>query len=282
MVSFSEIIEKENKPLDPRSILIVDAMNLAFRWKHNKKLDFEFDYIRTVESLAKSYDCGKVIITADQGGSSYRKKIYPEYKADRKERFANQTEQEKRETDLFFKEYERVLVSLADKYPVLRFKGVEADDIAAYIAKTLDNPIWLISSDRDWDLLINDRVSRFSYVTRKETTVFNWDEHYDIDIEDYLSYKCLMGDSGDNIPGIPLVGPVKAKELIETYGTGFDIWSHCPIDSKYKYIQNLNAHCDQILLNYELMDLYTYCEDAIGENNLESINNTLAEYLSEA
>jgi 5'-3' exonuclease len=55
---------------------------------------------------------------------------------------------------------------------------------------------WMVSSDKDWDLLINDRVSRFSTVTRKETTVHNWDEHYDFEIPDYITFKCLTGDKG--------------------------------------------------------------------------------------
>ena len=52
-------------------------------------------------------------------------------------------------------------------------------------------------------------VSRFSTVTRKETTVDNWDEHYDFPMEDYI-YKCLVGDKGDNVPGVQGVGPKRA------------------------------------------------------------------------
>ena len=57
---------------------------------------------------------------------------------------------------------------------MLRYEGVEADDIAAHIVRYKEhygaNKIWLISSDRDWDLMIGPKVSRFSYVTRKEIT----------------------------------------------------------------------------------------------------------------
>ena len=81
---------------NPSSALIVDAMNLAFRWKHQNKLDFEYDYIRTVESLASSYDCEKIIITADLGHSYMRKADFPEYKQNRKEKFKDQSEKEKR------------------------------------------------------------------------------------------------------------------------------------------------------------------------------------------
>lgn len=266
------------------NLLIVDGLNIAFRWKHQGVLDFKYDYIRTVESLAKSYNAGTIVVCAD-GGSSYRKEIFPEYKANRKEKYAEQTPQEEKEFEMFMAEFANTLTEIRKTHPVFHFKGVEADDIAAYISKELDNfgldECWLISSDRDWDLLINDRVSRFSTVTRKETTVHNWDEHYDFEIPDYITFKCLTGDKGDNVPGIPGIGPKRAVQLMEQYGDVFDIYDACPIDGKYKYIQNLNENAEQLLTNVELMDLITYSETAIGKENTEVIHTTLERHLNE-
>lgn len=261
------------------NLLIVDGLNVAFRWKHQNILDFKYDYIRTIESLAKSYNAGTIIVCAD-GGSSYRKEIYPEYKANRKERFAEQTEQEAKEFEMFMAEFSDTLTLIRKRYPVFHFKGVEADDIAAYITQKIDyDECWLISSDRDWDLLISDTVSRFSTVTRKETTVHNWDEHYDFEIEDYISFKCLTGDKGDNVPGVPGVGPKRAVQLMEQYGTVFDIYDAIPLEGKYKYIQAVNENAEQLLQNVELMDLVTYSEEAIGKENTEVIHNTLGKIL---
>ena len=261
------------------NLLIVDGLNVAFRWKHQNILDFKYDYIRTIESLAKSYKAGTIIVCAD-GGSSYRKEIFPEYKANRKERFADQTEQEAKEFEMFMAEFQDTLTLIKEKYPVFHFRGVEADDIAAYITQRIDyDECWLISSDKDWDLLISDKVSRFSTVTRKETTVHNWDEHYDFEIEDYITFKCLCGDKGDNVPGVPGVGPKRAVQLMEQYGTVFDIYDACPLEGRYKYIQAVNENAEQLLTNVELMDLVTYCEDAIGEENKEVIRNTLGKIL---
>ena len=262
-------------PAPTGNLLIVDGLNVAFRWKHQNILDFKYDYIRTIESLAKSYKAGTIIVCAD-GGSNYRKEIYPEYKANRKERYAEQTEQEAKEFEMFMAEFQDTLTLLKQKYPVFHFRGVEADDIAAYITLNFDfDDCWLISSDKDWDLLINDKVSRFSTVTRKETTVHNWDEHYDFEIEDYITFKCLTGDKGDNVPGVPGVGPKRAVQLMEQYGTVFDIYSACPLEGRYKYIQALNENAEQLLLNVELMDLVTYSEEAIGKENTEVIHKTL-------
>ncbi|MEX5630921.1 5'-3' exonuclease H3TH domain-containing protein, partial [Pseudomonas marginalis] len=85
--------------------------------------------------------------------------------------------------------------------------------------------------------------------------------------EQYISIKCLTGDTGDNIKGVDSIGPVRAATLIREYGSAFDIADAIPIASKYKYIQKLNECKDLILLNYQLMDLVTYSADAVGKEN---------------
>ena len=275
--TFTKITEQEN------TLLIVDALNLAFRYKHSGATDFAEDYLRTVQSLKKSYKASHVIIACDQGSSSYRKAIYPEYKQNRKDKFELQTDAEKAQFELFFEDFTKTLEHIQNStdYPVVRFQGVEADDIAAYIVAQklpVDN-IWLVSSDKDWDLLVSPTVSRFSYVTRKETTIDNWNEHYDFEPEDYISIKCLTGDSGDNVAGVPGIGPKRAVGLVSEYGSTWDIIASIPLSGKYKYIEALNQCKDQLELNYKLMDLVTYSEDAIGVDNCKQIDEILESYL---
>ena len=280
--TFTQINSKE-----PGSLMVVDSLNLAFRYKHSRAVDFADDYMATVQSLRKSYHCDKLIIAGDMGSSSYRKNLSPIYKQNRKDKYAEQTEQEAAEFEAFFTEVQGILSRYEEEaeFPVLRFPGVEADDIAAYIVakrkKFGVSYIWLISSDRDWDLLVTEGVSRFSYVTRKEVTVDNWDTHYDFSPDDYISIKCLMGDSGDNVIGVPGIGPKKAAQLVSDYGSAYDIIDAMPISSKYKYISNLNAFgAENLMLNYRLMDLVTYCADAIGEDNCKQIDSMLSAYLT--
>ena len=264
----------------PYCTLIVDALNLAFRWKHQGRTDFRYEFENTVQSLAKSYHADRVIIAADWGSSSYRKIISGDYKQNRKEKFAEQTEEERIAFEEFFEEFEASLEVLEEAgYPVLRYKGVEADDIAAHLVKERNKYgleyIWLISSDRDWDLLIQENVGRFSYVTRKEVTLDTWSDHYECSPEEYISLKCLTGDKGDNVPGIPGIGPKRAVQLIQEYGDAMSIYDATPINSRYKFIQALNENAEQILENYELMDLMTYCDDAIGSDNISDIQGRM-------
>jgi 5'-3' exonuclease len=278
--SFQKVTESEN------TLMIVDSLNLAFRYKHSGATDFAEDYLRTINSLKKSYKAQYVIIAGDQGSSSYRKSIYPEYKQNRKDKFAEQTDAEKAAFELFFEDFTKTLEHIAAEtdYPVIRFPGVEADDIAAYIvskkSKLSISDMWLISSDRDWDLLVQDNVSRFSYVTRKEVTIDNWDTHYEFAPEDYISIKCLTGDSGDNVAGVPGIGPKRAISLVTEYGSTWDIIASLPISGRYKYIEALNQFKDQLILNYKLMDLVTHCGEALGDENCKQIDQILETYLT--
>ena len=278
--SFQKVTESEN------TLMIVDSLNLAFRYKHSGATDFAEDYLRTINSLKKSYKAQYVIIAGDQGSSSYRKSIYPEYKQNRKDKFAEQTDAEKAAFELFFEDFTKTLEHIAAEtdYPVIRFPGVEADDIAAYIVskkpKLSISDMWLISSDRDWDLLVQDNVSRFSYVTRKEVTIDNWDTHYEFAPEDYISIKCLTGDSGDNVAGVPGIGPKRAVSLVTEYGSTWDIIASLPISGRYKYIEALNQFKDQLILNYKLMDLVTHCSEALGDENCKQIDQILKTYLT--
>lgn len=261
------------KKPSPSRVLIIDALNLGFRWKHQQKTNFIDEYVRTVNSLADSYRCGTIIIAGDKGSSKYRKGIYPEYKQDRKEKYAKQSDEEKLAFEVFFLEMQNIMDYFSEKEIVLQYEGVEADDIAGYLSSEAKvDHMWLISSDRDWDLLVSPKVSRFSYINRKESTFNTWAETHDFSIDDYITIKCLTGDKGDNIPGIPGIGEKRATSLVKEYGNIFDIYDACPIDSKYKYIQTLNDNKEVLLRNFELMDLKTYAKEAIGEENILDIN----------
>lgn len=249
------------------------------RWKHSGAKDFVEDYIAVVKSLQKSYKAGHVIIACDEGSSSYRKNLLPEYKQNRKDKYELQTPAEAKAFEEFFEEFSRTIDEISNIFPVIRFPKCEADDIAAYIVTRYSkhfDATWLMSSDKDWDLLINPSVSRFSYVTRKEITYDNWSEHYEYGCDDHISIKCLTGDSGDNIPGVVGIGPKKAQALVTQYGTTYDIAASIPIASKYKYIASLNEFGEErLLLNYKLMDLVAYCDEALGEENCKEIDTIM-------
>jgi 5'-3' exonuclease len=257
-------------------------MAFSFRGKSN----YQDSYIKMVESLRRSYGAGKVVLACDSGASKYRKNLYPLYKQNREEKRELQTAEEAMEFQLFFEEFNKTMETCnTGSYPLFRFPGVEADDVASYIVKTRRHypidKIILVSSDRDYDLLVAEDVMRFSYVTRKEVTLDNWSTHYDCDPEEYISIKCLQGDSGDNVPGVDKIGPKRAAELVKQYGSTYDIIASMPIPGKYKYIDNLNKFgAEALMLNYRLMDLLEFCDEACGQQNCAKIDEIMKEYLN--
>lgn len=278
MKTFNKLTEQGN------NLLLIDGLNMSFSFRGT--VDFYKKYFEMVNSLKRSYKTDKVILCVDKGSSTYRKALDPCYKQNRKDKQEAQTEEERKEFEAFFKSFEQSIEYVRDNsdYPIIRFQGVEADDTLAYICskrkKLNKDHIWIVSSDRDLNLLIDEGVSQFSYVTRKEFTVDNWDQHYDWTREEYISIKVLQGDSGDNINGVPGIGPKRALELVRQYGSVYDIMASMPLPGKYKYIENLNRFgVDNLQLNYQLMDLVTYCVDAIGEENCKKIDQVLTEYL---
>lgn len=252
------------------NLMIVDAFNLAFRYKDVEK-PFVEDYIKTISSLGRSYNASKIILAADKGVSSFRTSIFPEYKANRTEKYSNQSEEEANKFKEFIQEYKKALDEASNKWDLLRFDNTEADDIAAYIVskEELQNKyehIWLISSDKDWDLLVSNFVSRFSFVTRKETTLDNWIDHYDFDKEYLLSFKCLNGDQGDNINGVDGVGKARANQLFQVFGKIDSLLDSLPLPSSPSYYKSVNASRDILYRNLQLIDLVSFCRDALGDN----------------
>lgn len=284
MKGLFELDEVVNAPAK-NNLMLVDCLNFAFRFKQRSAVDFAAEFVRTIDSFAKSYGAKEVILLADHKYSKYRRDIDPGYKTGRKVKHENQTEQEKEQARLFFEGYEKALELAAKKYPLLRLEYVEADDLAAYLVKHISDKFehtWLISSDADWDLLVRENVSRFSFVTRKEYTEWAfYDQHSCDSPEQFLSIKVLQGDTGDSIPGVEGIGIKRAYNLLREYESAYDIYDSIPLQGPQKFIQNINNSGDLILKNYKLIDLISCCEDAIAfpdPNNIKTMEKFCDKY----
>lgn len=262
-----------------RNLVIIDGTNLAFRFNSNKGESFSTSYIKTINSFAKSYSARHTIVLGDKGKSVFRTEIDPEYKANRDAKYANQTEQEKAESKAFFECVDEAFELCATTLPTIRIRGIEADDVAAYIKHKLGHlydHIWLISTDGDWDILLDEKTSRFSFQTRKEYRIENMYDHHGVDtVDQFVSLKAIMGDTGDNIIGVEGIGVKRGYNILKEFGSALDIVDQIPLPGKQKFIQNLNKSGDLILRNVMLVDLNSFCLEAIvatGQDNLSTIN----------
>lgn len=258
----SDLVQAKEQDLKQTNVLLVDGVNLAFRYLQRKNYDnFTDDYIRTVTSLGKSYSAKRIICCYDSGASAYRKAMFPEYKDNRK---IERTEEEQERFTAFFNCLNDTIDALP--YEHFKFKGIEADDLIAYFVKHLhtkyDN-LWIISSDRDLFQLLKPNVHIFNMYSKKEITVESLLESTGLTPKEYAFSRIIEGDSGDNIKGIEGIGPKRAAALVKEYKTLDDLLNALPIPGKSKYIQNLNAGMNILIRNEKLINLITYNTDAI-------------------
>lgn len=180
--------------------------------------------IEIIKKLKPDY----VAVAWDKSGTSInkRREVYPEYKAGRK-----------KPPEDFFVQIP-VLKNLLDVFgwPLYEIDDYEADDIMGTFARQAadqDIETCLVTGDYDLLQMIDEKVH--VYITRKGVSeLVEYDEaafrdKYGVDVEQFVDYKALMGDSSDNIPGVAKVGPVAAKKLLNEFHNLDDIYAN--IDS---------------------------------------------------
>ena len=248
-----------------KNLLLIDGNNLSYRWLQRPNHgSFAQDFIRTVQSLSKSYEASKTIVCFDFGKSYFRMNMSDDYKANRKK---PKEEEEVKRYDAFFE----VLNNLPDMWDedVLKFRGVEADDTIAHLVMKFEDSekydkIWIVSSDRDLHQLISEKTSIFNIFGRREVTVESMYEDLEITPDLYLLSRIIEGDKSDNIIGVEGIGPKRAQALAKEYKTFDDLLQALPIKGRAKYIQNLNASKDLLIKNEKMINLKAYNEAALN------------------
>ena len=228
-------------------------------------------FLRSVAANIRQLKPTRCVIVFDgKGGSKRRKSIYPEYKANRANKTAFNRYQEfatlEDEQDSMKRQFGR-LIQYLNCLPIttLSIDNVEADDIMAYIANELytekENRATIVSTDRDFLQLVNDRISVWSPIKKKLYTPSLMREEFGFAPENYLLYRTFIGDKSDNIPGIKGVG---TKSLIKHFPiicedreiTVDEIVEYADtVDKKYKVHETVLQNKETLQLNYQLMQL---------------------------
>ena len=228
-------------------------------------------FLLSVGYAIKNIKPTRVIICFDgAGGSQRRRKLHPEYKQNRKvnRKLLRAAHQENTAEDdkLAMKYQMQRLIDYLKRCPVTIaiIDKIEADDTIAYITKQIlkDSQCFIMSSDKDFLQLVDDRVVVWAPTKKKMYFKQNVEEEYELLPENYILYKCLLGDKGDNVPGIRGLGH---KTLLKHLPILFD---KDVIDLEYilEYAkQNIDSHRsmklivdseDKLYLNYKLMQLH--------------------------
>jgi DNA polymerase-1 len=191
----------------------------------------------------------KATVVVWDAGSSGRKEIYQEYKAQRSSR-----------PDLLKEQWPH-LEPLVDAfgYRNLSVEGYEADDVIASIAekaKAASIPVMVVTGDRDAYQLVDDEV-RIMTTSRgiTDTRVYDRDgvvDRYGIPPELVPDFIGLKGDTSDNIPGVPGIGDKTAADLLQRFGSLEGVLAHIDDISGAKRKQNLTEHADNARISKEL------------------------------
>ena len=175
-----------------------------------------YGFLRTLHKFAKTFKHYKPIVLWD-GNAQWRKDIFPDYKANRKN-LSSAQESDKKSYDS-----QKNLIYEAIKYlgvESLIDYSAEADDIAGFLSKRLTGKIVLITGDRDWQQLVNENVVWIDHRTDKMCNSKNFKEITGFDDPmQFLEAKCLSGDTSDNIPGVGGFGDKAIKEFFENFDT---------------------------------------------------------------
>ncbi|ENN92500.1 DNA polymerase I [Bartonella schoenbuchensis] len=195
----------------------------------------------------------------DYSSDTFRKQIYPQYKANR----AAPPE------DLI---PQFALIRQATKafnLPCIEKEGFEADDLIATYARLATQAgakTTIISSDKDLMQLVNTHVSLYDGMKDKHIGVSEVIEKWGVTPEKMIDLQALVGDTTDNIPGVPGIGPKIAAQLLNQFGTLDLLLQHVEEIKQVKRRENIQVYKEQTKISRELVKLKT---DVPIDNNLD-------------
>jgi len=200
-----------------------------------------------------------IIIWDGKGGSSRRRKMYPEYKAKRKTNIrlnrAYDFETIEEERANMIRQIQRTIEYL-DFLPItmLSIDNVEADDIIAYASKQVltDSKVTIMSSDKDFLQLVDDRISVWSPTKKKLYRPENVFEEYGIPSHNLLMYRIFDGDKSDNINGIRGYGLKTVLKKLPFLQED----KQYSVDDAITESSELEEHRELMERNFDLMQLH--------------------------
>jgi DNA polymerase-1 len=188
-----------------------------------------------------------LVVALDSKTPSFRAEIYPDYKAHRPKMPDDMPVQIDR--------IEEILAAM--NIPALRIDGFEADDIIGTLAKDASAAgvdVYICSKDKDMLQLLDKHIFTYDMKTGQVTTRESMLAEMKLSPEQFLDVLALQGDTADNVPGVPDVGPKTALEWIQKYSSLENLYAHAD-EIKGKRGESLRSSKDKALLSKELVTI---------------------------
>ncbi len=242
----------------PDTLYIVDTFSLVFQVYHairqpmtgtrGQPTNAVFGFTGDLQHLLKEKNPTHLICAMESTEPAERLEIFADYKANRSE----MPDDLRPQIPLILQVVEGFNV------PVVSFPGWEADDVIATLAKQAaaeGMDVRIVSSDKDMRQLITPQVKIYSIRKKQFVDEAKLLEEWGVRPDQVIDFQSLVGDSVDNVPGVPLIGPKKAQALLESFKTLEGVLDNADQAPGKKLAENLVKYRDQALMSRELVTL---------------------------
>ena len=227
--------------------------------------------LNMLKSLRKQYPGSPFAVVFDAKGGTFRDDMYAEYKANRPSMPDDMR--------LQIEPLHQSVIALG--FPLLCVEGVEADDVIGTLARSsaaADRPVVISTGDKDMAQLVDGHITLVNTMTGSAMDVEGVKEKFGVAPEQIIDYLALMGDSSDNIPGVPGIGPKTASGLLVGVNGGLkelyeqlDIVPTLPIRGAKTLPAKLEEHKEMAFLSYQLATIKIDVPLDVGLDDLHLI-----------
>ncbi len=248
-------------PTEGDLVILVDSHSLIYQVFHalpamtspqGVEVGAAHGFLRDIANLLEQWKPDFLVCAFDVSDKTFRNDLYDQYKANRESMPDALREQ--------IPIIHRCLDTLA--IPKVSAPGFEADDIMATLAYQAEQQgarVLLVTSDKDCRQLITDRVQMLNV---RKNELFGEPELknvWGIRPDQVVDFQSLVGDSVDNVPGVPLIGPKAAQQLLEQFNTLDEVLDNIELVAGEKRKENLKNNRDLALLSRDLVRLSREC-----------------------
>ena len=255
-----------HKQNQAKRLFLIDGSALAYRSyfafqgrpltdSRGRNLSAVYGFMSALFAIVNRENPNSLVIAFDTKAPTFRHKIYPEYKATRQKMPEDMADQ----LPILRETLE------ASGIPIMEMEGYEADDLmgtAALLAERAGYEILLVTGDKDFFQLVNDRVKVYNLrKSAADPEIIGPDEvvvKFGVPPEKVIEVLGLMGDSSDHVPGVKGIGPKGAVELVNQFGDIDSVLEHIE-EVKGSQKAKLEAGKESALFSRRLVTIKTDC-----------------------
>jgi len=256
-----------------KKLVLVDGSSYLFRAYHvpgpdlrspdQKPTKVIYFVLNMLSKLIKDEQPDKIGVVFDAKGKTFRNDIYPEYKANRPPMPDDLREQ--------IEPLHAII--RARGLPLICIEGVEADDIIGTMSREAVEQgykVVISTGDKDMAQLVNANVSLINTMNNHHMDEAAVVEKFQVRADQIIDYLALMGDSSDNIPGVPKVGPKTAAKWIAEHGNLDGVIANAD-DFKGKVGEYLRESLEFLPMSYRLATIKLDCETGVSIDELNQV-----------